>query len=129
AEQGDGVIGQLAIKTKGSALDTVVKEWKVFNSEVGTTTAEINLRRGDKLLMIVHLNQETGWDSFTWNTTIDLIKPTADERWDGATTWNSETEFGISSSHQQKNTENRELDPWIQLAQALFLSNEFAFVD
>lgn len=129
AEQGDGVIGQLALKTKGSALDTVVKEWKVFNSEVGTTTAEINLRRGDKLLMIVHLNQETGWDSFTWNTTIDLIKPTADERWDGATTWNSETEFGISSSHQQKNKEKRELDPWIQLAQALFLSNEFAFVD
>lgn len=124
SNQGDGVVA-LLVKNGGEPLE----RWTAFNGSISTESKDLTLNRGEHLFMIVHLNENTGWDTFKWSPTVDLVKIPSDQPWDGATAWNSESEFSISSAHQKSSEQKNEPDPWIQLAQALLLSNEFAFVD
>jgi hypothetical protein len=125
ADQGDGVVAQIITTQHG-----LVKSWKVHQSEQKTQIDEIKLQDGEQVFFIVHLNENTGWDSYQWKTTIDLVQSTSDVPWDGTSSWDSATEFAIASTNQKKKSEPiKELDAWTQLAQALLLSNEFAFVD
>lgn len=124
SDQGDGVIGQVIAAEKG-----VLKEWKIMNGEIETTHSGLTLEKGDSLYLAVHFNENTGWDSFTWNPIIDLVAATGEEPWQGPNSWEAATEFLASSNHQKDMNNTNPIDPWTQLAQALLLSNEFAFVD
>ncbi len=124
SDQGDGVTAQLAVSGRG-----ILHQWAAHNTSTETLASEVQLAQGENLYFIVHFNQNTGWDSFNWNPTIDLLDSEAEPKWAGATSWHSKTEF-TAASNEQKNAVNRKpLDVWTQLAQTLLLSNEFAFID
>ena len=100
-----------------------------MNGEIETTHSGLTLEQGDSLYLAVHFNENTGWDSFTWNPIIDLVSATGSDPWQGPNAWEAATEFMASSNHQKDMDNTDPIDPWTQLAQALLLSNEFAFVD
>ena len=124
SDQGDGVIAQIAKEKFG-----ILAQWSAFNQETETKTDSIRLEKGEAIYLIVHLKESSGWDSFGWNPVINLLKENQTEPWTGPSIWNAENEFAAASKLQQQTEEGTTLDVWVQLAQAMMLSNEFAFVD
>lgn len=123
AEQGDGVTALLVHSQKG-----LVAQWTAHHKETPTMVEALQIERGERLYLIVHLNENTGWDSFHWPASIELISPEAESE-PLKRQWDTAADFAASSSQQQDSQTQSTLDAWTQLAQALLLSNEFAFVD
>lgn len=137
AEQGDGVTALLVQSDKG-----LLEQWTAHHKETPTVVEEVQVQRGQHLYLIVHLNDNTGWDSFHWTVSIERLTkeqqtPSKDQQAVNTekqaeispSQWDTAADFSASSALQQSNQTENVLDPWTQLAQALLLSNEFAFVD
>lgn len=124
-KKGDGVRAQLA----HSQL-AIRATWKAFGNEVETTADTVEVRAGDTLDFMVDCIETASFDSFHWSPSVELIqleKPDQpDNKWKPGFTWHAAADFSSSS---EKLAPSGSLDPWVQLAQALLLCNEFAFVD
>ena len=104
---GDGVRGRLINSRSG-----LVYEAKVHNSAADFKAESLDLKAGDTLDFAVDIGGTLNSDQFIWEVRITAGEPTV---------WNSRTDFGGPRTTQ--------LDPWEQLAQVLFSTNEFLFID
>lgn len=110
AKEGDGVRARIVVSSSGKQ-----GEWKIKGEEVETRVARVDVKRGDTIDFVVDCVGNTSHDTFEWSPWIRA----RDERGE----WSARRQFKLSEPQA------RPLDPWEQLAQALLLSNEFAFVD
>lgn len=110
SKQGDGVRARVVVNSGGKQ-----GEWTIKGGEVETRVARVDVKGGDTIDFVVDCVGNTSFDSFEWAPWIRA----RDERGE----WSARRQFQLSEPQAQP------LDPWEQLAQALLLSNEFAFVD
>lgn len=112
---GDGVRGRLISSRKG-----LVHEAKVHNSTADFKAESLELKAGDTVDLAVDIGGTLNNDQFVWEVRITSAAPAAGSTAQ-PTAWNSRTDFGGPRTTQ--------LDPWEQLAQVLFSTNEFLFID
>ena len=110
AKQGDGVRARIVSSAAGK-----LGEWTINGGEVGASVARVEVRRGDKIDFVVDCLGNISHDTFEWSPWIRVAQ--------GGREWSARREF------KRSEPQAKPLDPWEQLAQALLLSNEFAFVD
>ncbi|WP_254513163.1 PSD1 and planctomycete cytochrome C domain-containing protein [Anatilimnocola floriformis] len=103
---GDGVRGRL-VSSRGGLLHEAHTHNKTADFKVDT----LELKAGDTVDFAVDIGGTLNNDQFTWE-----VRITAAE-----STWQSKADFVGPQVTQ--------LDPWEQLAQVLFSTNEFLFVD
>ncbi len=106
---GDGVRGRLISSRQG-----LVHEAKVHNSSAEFKAEALEVKAGDTLDFAVDIGGTLNNDQFVWEVRITVDKPMP-------TTWQSRSDFQGPRPPQ--------LDPWEQLAQVLFSTNEFLFID
>ncbi|MCA9130269.1 MAG: DUF1553 domain-containing protein, partial [Planctomycetales bacterium] len=88
---------------------------KVHQSSATLNVDTIQVSRGDTIEFIVDIDRILNSDQFLWKATITELESQS------ATVWDSEADFPIDYVEK--------LGPLDQLAQILFCSNEFLFVD
>ncbi|MBX3420611.1 MAG: PSD1 domain-containing protein [Pirellulaceae bacterium] len=119
-QRGDGVRARLISSRLGE-----LASWQVFGEELSTVVRRIQVQAGDMLDFIVDCRQSPDFDSYQWAPIVrSLIDPQGDLQ--PRTVWDSANDFQTAS---QPPAPAATVDAWVQLAQALLASNEFAFVD
>ncbi|WP_437185335.1 PSD1 and planctomycete cytochrome C domain-containing protein [Planctomicrobium sp. SH668] len=109
---GSGILFAVISSRTGS-----ITQFPLHNSSQVTTFDPITVEAGETIDFIVDVKGELGHDQFLWSVDITAKQPV-----EGAPSkWNSVNDFN--------NTVTVNLDALEQLAQVLFLSNEFLFVD
>ena len=109
AEEGDGVRARVVSSGTGK-----VGEWTAQHSESDTEVQEFDVHAGDVIDFVVDCRTNENHDSFQWRFRVNLSGP-------GRGEWKSVEGFA--------GPQPQPLGSWGRLAQALLLSNEFAFVD
>ena len=109
---GDGVRARIISSRAGE-----LKSAEVHNSRAGMAVAPVDVKKGDTIDFVVDFRAGLNSDMFAW-------APAIKELAGSATTWDAKKEFAGPASAAPL-----PLAPWEQYAQALLLSNEFAFVD
>jgi hypothetical protein len=112
AQAGDGVRGRIVSSRSG-----LVGAWDVFHAEASTAPPQVPVEAGDTIDFVTDCRAAIEHDTYTWPVTLRLTpaekKPT--RLWDS-----------ISGFHGPIVPP---LSRWEQLAQVLFMSNEFMFID
>jgi hypothetical protein len=107
-KQGDGVLGWLIVGGRGAMKSAVV-----HNGRVPFDVGRVRVRHGETIDFVVNIRDDLNSDQFRWAPVIVE---------DGGTTvWDAAHDFLGPTSPR--------LTPWEQLAQALLMTNEFAFDD
>ena len=109
---GDGVRAFLISSRAGE-----LKSAEVHNSRAEMAVASVEVKKGDTIDFVVDFRAGLNSDMFTW-------PPILQELTGSALTWDAKKEFAGPATAAPP-----PLAPWEQYAQALLLSNEFAFVD
>ena len=105
---GDGIRAFVISSQLGKLAEAIVHlSTKDLNVE------SLQVAAGDTIDLVVDIRDVLNSDQFLWTAKITDT--------DSETTWNSETDFPDEIV--------RQLNGWEQLAQVLFCSNEFLFVD
>ena len=114
---GDGVRGRL-ISSRGGLLH----EAKTHNSAAEFKVESLEMKAGDTLDFAVDIGGTLNNDQFVWEVRLTAVEA-ADKPAAGGvpSAWQSKADFTGPRVMQ--------LDPWEQLAQVLFSTNEFMFVD
>ncbi|MEM8671083.1 MAG: PSD1 and planctomycete cytochrome C domain-containing protein [Planctomycetota bacterium] len=127
-KKGDGVVAQVFHSSTG-----LQGEWIAFGDQQGTEVPRITVKAGDAIDFVVGCKEGPSYDSFRWAPKIELVELSTDEsvagRWQVGSLWSAQADFDRSSKQLAANMDPQDFDPWVQLAQVLLLSNEFAFVD
>ncbi len=110
AAKGDGVRGRIVSRHQGK-----LGEWSVHNRQVATNIAAVVVQAGDTIDFIVDCQNEPSFDSFGWAPILTLM--------------GVDQQRYVAADDFQGPTFARPLSRWEQYAQALLLSNEFAFID
>jgi hypothetical protein len=110
AKDGDGVRGLAIVDGK-----VAVGDWTAKTNEVGTSAENIVLKAGQTLDFVVDCIGNEGFDSFSWAPVVTR---------DGGGEWNANGQFSGPPG-----TKPAALSAWERYAQALLMTNEFAFVD
>jgi hypothetical protein len=111
-DKGDGVRARVVAGRMG-----VAGEWTVQNSQTATRVESLAVSAGDTIDLVTDCRAEPSFDGFRWTVTLRL--ESAQE--DGRRQWDSAADF--------RGPQPELLAPWVQLAQALLMTNEFAYVD
>ena len=111
-DKGDGVRARVVAGRTG-----VIGEWTVRNSQTATPVESLAVSVGDTIDMVTDCLAEPSFDGFRWTVTVRL--ESAQE--EGRRQWDSTADF--------RGPQPESLAPWVQLAQALLMTNEFAYVD
>ncbi|MBA3846878.1 MAG: DUF1553 domain-containing protein, partial [Planctomycetes bacterium] len=109
--QGDGIAGRIVASGAG-----VLAAWTVATGEVATAIERLAVHRGDHIDFVVDACGDDGWDTFHWAPVITAIDD-QDGEWKAAEAYAGPPEVVAA------------LTPWEKYAQALLMSNEFAFID
>jgi hypothetical protein len=109
SENGDGILGMVMVDGKAIA------EWKVKHGQAATNADGIRLKVGQPIDFVVDNNGDSNSDGFEWSPTVVGV--------DTGRSWSAEADFSGPISRPEP------LTAWDRLAQALLLSNEFAFTD
>ncbi len=107
--EGDGVRARIYSVSKGLILEKVAEPGK----EASTVLKGVSVKRGETLDFVVDCMANNSHDSYTW-------EPEVTNAADDSQYWN----YGEDYSGP-----GRLATPWENLAQALFCTNEFMFVD
>ncbi len=89
---------------------------KVHESSASLNTEAITVKQGETIDFIVDIDSVLNSDQYVWKATIKDMDAS-----ETATAWDSAADFPTDATNQ--------LTPLEQLAQILFCSNEFLFVD
>lgn len=108
---GDGVRGFIVSSAKGLLGTT-----KVHNSSAQVNAEAIAVKKGQTIDFVVDIDAVLNSDQYLWKATITDVTAA-----DAAVVWDSAADFPTSPTNR--------LEPLEQLAQILFCSNEFLFVD
>ena len=109
SKNGDGVLGLVVVDGKA------VADWLVKHGDTKTTADGIRLQTGQTIDFVVDNNGDSNSDSFEWSPTVVAV--------DAGRVWSAESGFSGPITHLEP------LGVWDRLAQAMLLSNEFAFTD
>ena len=109
--EGNGVVSFAISNRKG-----VVGEWAAHNNSTKTEVNDVNVTVGETIDFVTDRNGDTSHDSFLWDLRVQVVGPEEQGK-----KWSSIEDFGGPRPPL--------LGPWEQLAQALLLTNEFAFID
>ncbi len=104
--EGDGVRGHIVSSRQG-----ILGTWTIHHGRVETPLANIAIQEGETLDFVVACIGNASFDSFSWAPVLESP----------AGAWNAASEF--------TSVPTARLSPWEQLAQALFETNEFVFID
>ncbi|MEZ6062636.1 MAG: PSD1 and planctomycete cytochrome C domain-containing protein [Planctomycetaceae bacterium] len=115
---GDGVRAFVVSSTAG-----LLAQAKVHQSSAELSAAKLDVRKGDTLDFVVDIDAVLNNDQYLWHTVIrdDAAASGAESESGAGTAWDSEADFPTNTTQR--------LSPAEQLAQVLFCSNEFLFVD
>jgi len=111
-EQGDGVRFRVVKAGRG-----VVSDVAVHNTTTPTATDAMDVKAGESIDFVIDCRTNENHDSFSSKILVTQSVNGKVQR-----VWNSEDDFRDQPGSIR-------LDAWAQLAQALLLTNEFAFVD
>lgn len=116
--QGDGVVGLIVSSRQG-----LLKRAAVHNSRAPMTLDRLELQAGETIDFVVHIGAGLNSDQHLWAPRIEELKPEGSPENHSAagTVWSAEADF-LGPTPER-------LGPWEQLAQVLFMTNEFLFVD
>ena len=109
---GDGVRAFIVASHQG-----LLSSETVHQSTAQMNVDSLDVSTGDTIDFVVDIGDVLNSDEHLWTKTIEVLASTGD----AASVWNSELDFLRNGS--------RQIDPWEQLAQVLFCTNEFMFVD
>jgi hypothetical protein len=110
-QQGDGVRGRVVSSRSG-----VVGAWDAHHTEVATAPAQIAVEVGDTVDFVTDCRSTIDFDQFDWTVTLRLTSSDGvPQVWDSVSGFHGPVHLPLSR--------------WEQLAQVLFMSNEFMFVD
>lgn len=112
SDQGDGV---RAIVVSGR--DGVCGDWTAHNQKASTAVDRVSVEVGETIDFVIDCRTNPGWDSFRWTVTLTL-DPSPQN---GSARWDSRTDF--------RGPLPSPLDVWSRYAQALLMTNEFAYID
>jgi hypothetical protein len=115
AEAGDGVEAMI-LSSRGGLLGS----WTARHSGVDVTLKGLQVTRGETLDFVVSSRADTNSDSFSWAPTVEANGAQA-----GATRWDAAADFSGPVSAEPR----QPLTAWEVYTQALFLTNEFLFID
>jgi Protein of unknown function (DUF1553)/Protein of unknown function (DUF1549)/Planctomycete cytochrome C len=121
SDQGDGVSARMVSSRLG-----VQGKWDAHNSEVNTSKGGIEVEAGDFLDFIVDCRQSNNHDGYQWLPTIK-IEQANDGKLAIGDFWKFSSDFDDVAKQHAANS--GPVDLWVQFAQVLLVSNEFAFVD
>lgn len=119
---GNGICGRVLI-----AGEKRLGPWKVHQSAVDTTLANVELEKNQTIDFVVDIANHLGHDSFVWSPeiTVQPVKTAAflksEENRTAIRHWNYSKDF--------REPDTMQITPWQSLAQILLLSNEFQFID
>ncbi|MCY2981087.1 MAG: PSD1 and planctomycete cytochrome C domain-containing protein [Planctomycetota bacterium] len=120
SDQGDGVQARIVSSKSGN-----LGNWTAKNNKVTTSVTTVDVAIGDTIDFVVDCGASLDYDSYQWRPRVRVISSTSQDV-KANFVWNASKEFEKSSA---KLLPSPKLDAWVQLAQVLLLSNEFAFVD
>jgi hypothetical protein len=110
-QQGDGVRGRVVSSRSG-----VVGAWDAHHAEVATAPAQIAVEAGDTIDFVTDCRSTIDFDQFDWTVTLRLTTSDGNPQvWDSVSGFHGPVHLPLSR--------------WEQLAQVLFMCNEFMFVD
>jgi len=87
--------------------------------------ANVDVAIGDTIDFVMDCGASPDHDSYQWRPRVRVTSSTSEEV-EANFVWNAFKEFDKSSANLLPPPK---MDAWVQLAQVLFLTNEFAFVD
>jgi hypothetical protein len=108
---GDGVRGFIVSSKNGQLGAT-----KVHNASAHLNTKAFTVKKGETIDFVVDIDSVLNSDQYLWKAMITDVAAS-----NSATVWDSEADFPTGATNR--------LAPLEQLAQILFCSNEFLFVD
>jgi hypothetical protein len=120
SDKGDGVEGRIVSSREGQLGD-----WVVFHGKSDTPVKRAVVHRGDTIDFVVECRTNPGYDSFAWAPVVTVIRgATARGGHEDITAWSASNDFADSENVQAPvfNLQDR-------YAQALFMTNEFSFID
>jgi hypothetical protein len=109
--QGDG-IRAFTISSRAGIL----KSAKIHQKTLDLAVESLDVASGETIDFVVDIDKVLNSDQYLWIATL-----AEDPRHEGAVIWNSEKDFALKTAPK--------LTVWEQLAQTVFCSNEFMFVD
>ena len=118
-DKGDGVRGRIISSRQG-----VLQEAIVFNQIKELKLAEVKMEQGDSLDFVVDCGETPTADGFRLTVTIGRVGNTEYTKYDEPSQvarWNSQSDFSGPALPT--------LNIWEQLTHALFMTNEFLFVE
>ncbi|WP_425616830.1 DUF1553 domain-containing protein [Anatilimnocola sp. NA78] len=113
---GDGVRARVISSRQG-----LLKEASVHNSQAELKLESLEVKAGDTLDFAVDIGGTLNSDQYVWKVKIATAMPAAEATDKAPLVWNSRSDF--------TGPRTATLDPWEQLAQVLFSTNEFLFID
>ena len=119
APEGDGVAARI-VSSRGGLLWSA----NVHNTEADSALSGVELRAGDTLDFLVDIGGTLAYDDYLWSPAIEAAPEAAAVTKDTPRRWDARADFAGGAA-----TAARPLTPLELLAQALLLSNEFAYVD
>jgi len=120
SDQGDGIQARIVSRKSG-----VLGNWTAKNDKVTTSVDTVDVAIGDTIDFVMDCGASPDNDSYQWKPRVRVTSST-NESVKANFVWNASKEFDKSSSSLLPTPK---MDAWVQLAQVLLLSNEFAFVD
>jgi hypothetical protein len=108
SKEGDGVRGAIVSSRAG-----LLGEWKALGGKVETNVARHAVNKGETLDFVVDCIGTDAFDSFSWAPTIVSANGQGD--------WRADRDFHGPPPPP--------VNAWEKYAQALLMTNEFAFVD
>ena len=95
----------------------VAGEWTVRNSQTATRVESLAVERGDTIDMVTDCLAEPSFDGFRWTVTVRLESAHEDGR------------RAVGLGRRFPRPAAGVAGAWVRLAQALLMTNEFAYVD
>ena len=120
SDQGDGIQGRIVSSKSG-----VLGNWTAKNNKITTSVATVDVAVGDTIDFVMDCGASPDNDSYQWKPRVRVISSTS-ESVKANFVWSASKEFDKSSTSLLPPPK---MDAWVQFAQVLLLSNEFAFVD
>lgn len=119
SDKGDGVRGRVFSDRTGK-----LGEWVAQRNKVETSFDRIEVQAGEAIDFVVDCRSDTSFDSFEWAPVVKMVEEKEQLKPGMPTEWNASKDFQRAAP-----LGDMSYGPWERLAQALLLTNEFAFAD
>ncbi len=120
SDQGDGVHSRVVSSKSG-----VLGDWTAKSDKKTTAVDSVDVAIGDTIDFVVDCGISHSHDNYQWKPRVRVVSSASPDT-KANFVWSASKEFEKSSTRLLPAPT---MDAWVQLAQVLLLSNEFAFVD